>query len=280
MNEVKLTQGTIRYRESGDGPPIVFVHGLLVDGRLWRRVTPLLEDRFRCIVPDLPLGSHTVPMNPDADLSPPGLARIIDGFMAALELEDVTLVANDTGGAISQITAANHPDRIGRLVLTNCDAFENFLPPAFRPLQWAARVPGMLTAMMQATRLGRVRRQIAYGPVIKRDRRGAPLAEWVRPYLTDRGVRRDTIKVLKGIDPVYTLEAAEKLGSWGKPAMLAWAAEDRFFKISFAERLAAAIQGATLETIDDSYTFVSEDQPERLAELVEAFAREAAPAGG
>jgi pimeloyl-ACP methyl ester carboxylesterase len=280
MNEVKLTQGTIRYRESGDGPPIVFVHGLLVDGRLWRKVTPLLEDRFRCIVPDLPLGSHTVPMNPDADLSPPGLARIIDGFMAALELEDVTLVANDTGGAISQITAANHPDRIGRLVLTNCDAFENFLPPAFRPLQWAARVPGMLTAMMQATRLGRVRRQIAYGPVIKRDRRGAPLAEWVRPYLTDRGVRRDTIKVLKGIDPVYTLEAAEKLGSWGKPAMLAWAAEDRFFKISFAERLAAAIQGATLETIDDSYTFVSEDQPERLAELVEAFAREAAPAGG
>jgi pimeloyl-ACP methyl ester carboxylesterase len=280
MNEVKLTQGTIRYRESGEGPPIVFVHGLLVDGRLWRKVTPLLEDRFRCIVPDLPLGSHTVPMNPDADLSPPGLARIIDGFMAALELEDVTLVANDTGGAISQITAANHPDRIGRLVLTNCDAFENFLPPAFRPLQWAARVPGVLTAMMQGTRLAPVRRQVAYGPVIKRDRRGAPLAEWVRPYLTDRGVRRDTIKVLKGIDPVYTLEAAEKLGSWGKPAMLAWAVEDRFFKVSFGERLAAAIQGATLERIDDSYTFVSEDQPERLAELVEAFAREAAPAGG
>jgi pimeloyl-ACP methyl ester carboxylesterase len=115
--------------------------------------------------------------------------------------------------------------------------------------------------------------------VIKRDRRGAPLAEWVRPYLTDRGVRRDTIKVLKGIDPVHTLNAAEKLRSWDRPAMLAWAVEDRFFPVSFAERLAATIQGATLEKIEDSYTFVSEDQPERLAELVEAFAREAAPAG-
>ena len=142
MSEAKLPQGTIRYAETGDGPPIVFVHGLLVDGRLWRKVTPLLEDRFRCIVPDLPLGSHTTPMNPDADLSPPGLARIVAGFLEALDLEDVILVANDTGGAISQITAANHPERIGRLLLTNCDAFENFLPPRSGRMQWAASVPG------------------------------------------------------------------------------------------------------------------------------------------
>jgi pimeloyl-ACP methyl ester carboxylesterase len=133
--------------------------------------------------------------------------------------------------------------------------------------------------MMQGTRLAPVRRRLAYGPVIKRDPRGAPLAEWVRPYLTDRGVRRDTIKVLKGIDPAYTLDAAEKLRSWDKPAMLAWAVEDRFFNISFGERLAATIQGATLERVEDSYTFVSEDQPERLAELVEAFITDAAPAG-
>jgi pimeloyl-ACP methyl ester carboxylesterase len=269
---IKLPQGNIHYRESGEGPPIVFVHGLLVDGRLWRKVTPLLQNDFRCIVPEFPLGSHPEPLHPDADLSPPGLARIVAGFLEGLDLHDVTLVANDTGGAISQITAANHPERIGRLVLTNCDAFENFLPPAFRPLQWAARVPGLLTAIMQGTRLASVRRQVAYGPVIKRDRRGAPLAEWVRPYLTDPAIRRDTIKVLKGIDPAYTLEAAEKLRSWDKPAMLAWAVEDRFFKLSFAERLASTIKGATLEKIEDSYTFVSEDQPERLAELIGAFA--------
>jgi pimeloyl-ACP methyl ester carboxylesterase len=278
MKEVTIPQGTIRYRESGEGPPLVFVHGLLVDGSLWRKVTPLLEDRFRCLVPDLPLGSHTVPMNPDADLSPPGLARIVAGFLEALQLEDVALVGNDTGGAISQITAANHPERIGRLVLTNCDAFENFLPPAFRPLQWAARVPGVLTALLEGMRFAPLRRlPIAYGWLIKRDFKGAPTREWVTPYLSDRGVRRDTIKVLKGIDPSYTFDAAGKLSRFDRPALLAWAVEDRFFKLSFAERLAETIPGSRLERIEDSYTFVSEDQPERLAELVGSFAREPAP---
>jgi pimeloyl-ACP methyl ester carboxylesterase len=272
---VKLPQGNIHYREYGEGPPIVFVHGLLVDGRLWRKVTPLLEDNFRCIVPELPLGSHPEPMNPDADLSPPALARIVAGFLDALDLEDVTLVANDTGGAISQITAANHPERIGRLVLTNCDAFENFLPPAFRPLQWSARVPGMLNGVLQGMRFEPLRRlPIAYGWLIKRDFGAAPTREWVDPFLSDKQVRRDTVKVLKGIDPRYTLEAAEKLRDFERPALLAWAVEDRFFKLSYAERLADTIRGATLERIDDSYTFVSEDQPERLAELIETFARQ------
>ena len=274
MNEVKVPQGTIRYRDTGSGEPLVFMHGLLVDGRLWRKVTPLLEDRFRCIVPDLPLGSHAEAMNPDADLSPPGLARIVDGFLGALDLDRVTLVANDTGGAIAQITAANHPERIGRLALTNCDAFENFLPPAFRPLQWAARVPGLLTGVMQGMRFSPMRRlPNAYGRLIKRDLDGAPTREWVEPFLSDRAIRRDTVNVLKGIDSKYTLEAAERLRSFDRPAMLAWAVEDRFFKLRFAERLAETIPGATLERIEDSYTFVPEDQPERLAELIARFAR-------
>ncbi len=274
---VRLPQGNIHYREYGEGPPIVFVHGLLVDGRLWRKVTPLLQDNFRCIVPELPLGSHPEPMKPDADLSPPGLARLVAGFLEALDLEDVTLVANDTGGAISQITAAHHPERIGRLLLTNCDAFENFLPPAFRPLQIAAKVPGGLTGMMAGMRFAALRRlPIAYGWLIKRDFGSAPTREWVDPFLTDKGVRRDVIKVLKGIDPKYTFEAAEKLRTFDRPTMLAWAVEDRFFKLSFAERLADTIPGAPLEKIEDSYTFVSEDQPERLAELIARFAREPA----
>jgi pimeloyl-ACP methyl ester carboxylesterase len=241
-------------------------------------VTPLLEDRFRCIIPDLPLGSHTVPMDPIADLSPPGLARIVAGFLEALELDGATMVANDTGGAIAQITAANHPEWIGRLVLTNCDAYENFLPPAFRPLQWAARISGMLTAVMQGMRLAPMRRlPMAYGRLIKRDFAGAPTREWVEPFLTDRAVRRDTVKVLKGVDPKYTFDAAEKLSRQERPTLLAWAREDRFFKPEFAERLAAEIPGAQLEWIEDSYTFVPEDQPERLAELVGAFAHEPAP---
>jgi len=274
MTETKISQGTIRYREAGEGTPIVFLHGLLVDGRLWRKVTPLLQNRFHCIVPDLPLGSHTVPMDPIADLSPPGLARIVAEFLEALELDGVTLVGNDTGGAIAQITAANHPERIGRLVLTNCDAYENFLPPAFRPLQWAARVPGMLTAAMQGMRLAPMRRlPTAYGRLIKRDFAGAPTREWVEPFLSDQRIRRDTVKVLQGIDPRHTFDAAEKLSRQERPTLLAWAREDRFFKPKFAERLAETIPGARLEWIEDSYTFVPEDQPERLAELVGKFAR-------
>jgi pimeloyl-ACP methyl ester carboxylesterase len=277
MSEANLSQGTIHYRESGEGPPIVFVHGLLVDGRLWRKVTPLLEDRFRCIVPDLPLGSHRTPMNPDADLSPPGLARIVAGFLEALELEDVVLVGNDTGGAITQITAANHPGRIGRVVLTNCDAFENFLPPMFRPMQWAARVPPVLNGLLQGMRFAPMRRlPNAYGRLIKRDFAAAPTREWVDPFLSDREIRRDTVKVLRGIDPRYTFEAAEKLRDFDRPTLLAWAVEDRFFKVSFAEKLAHTIRGAKLERIQDSYTFVPEDQPERLAELIARFAREPA----
>jgi pimeloyl-ACP methyl ester carboxylesterase len=269
---VELPQGTIAYAESGSGDPAVFVHGLLVDGRLWRKVVPLLEGEMRCLVPDLPLGSHLTPMRPEADLSPPGLARLLADYVEALELERVTLVANDTGGAIAQIMAANHPERIGRLVLTPCDAFDNFLPPAFRPLQYSARVPGLLTGIMQGMRLAPVRRlPIAFGWLIKRDPDDELLADWIRPFLADRGIRRDTVKVLKGISPRHTEEAAEKLRSFDRPTLLAWAREDRFFKPRFAERLAETIPGARLEWIEDSYTFVSEDQPERLAELITAF---------
>jgi pimeloyl-ACP methyl ester carboxylesterase len=132
--------------------------------------------------------------------------------------------------------------------------------------------------MMAGMRFAPMRRlPNAYGRLIKRDFDAAPTREWVDPFLTNKGVRRDVTKVLKGIDTKYTFEAAERLRTFDRPAMLAWAVEDRFFKVSFAEKLAATINGATLERIEDSYTFVSEDQPERLAELIARFAREPAP---
>jgi pimeloyl-ACP methyl ester carboxylesterase len=281
---VELRQGTVRYRDAGSGQPIVFAHGLLVDGELWRKVTPLLEDGFRCIVPDLPLGSHREPMRPDADLTPPGVAQILADFMTALDLQDVTLVGNDTGGAISQLVAANHPERLGRLVLTPCDAYENFLPPFFRPLQYAARVPGLLTAFMQPTRLGVVQRgPLAFGLLISPEAIDPEVLDaWVRPYLSDAGIRRDTIKFLRSISNRYTLEAAERLRDFDRPALIAWAPEDRFFKFVYAEKLADAIPNAKLVRIENSRTFVSEDQPERLAEEIRAFIGETttAPTAG
>jgi pimeloyl-ACP methyl ester carboxylesterase len=274
-DEIRLPQGTIRYRDTGQGDPLVFVHGLLVNGTLWRDVVSRLEGGFRCIVPDLPMGSHPVAVKPDADLSPPGFARLIADFMAGLELESVTLVGNDTGGAMSQLVATRHPERLARLVLTPCDAYENFLPPFFRPLQYAARVPGLLTGALQPLRLGAIQASpLAFGWLIKRrpiDRE--LIAGWAEPFFADRDVRRDAVKVLRGIDKRYTLEAAEHLREFDRPTLIAWAPEDRFFKFRYAERLAEAIPDSRLERIEDSWTFASVDQPERLAELISSFVR-------
>ena len=283
LETVDLDAGRISYRDSGSGPAIVFAHGLLVDGTLWRKVTPLLDGEFRCVVPDLPLGSHREPMRPEADLTPPGVARILADFMSALDLDDVTLVGNDTGGAISQLVAANHPELLGRLVLTPCDAYENFLPPFFRPMQYAAKVPGLLTALVQPVRLRAVQRSaLGFGMLISPDKVDPDVLDsWVRPYLSNAGVRRDAIKFLRSISNRYTIEAAEKLRSFDRPTLIAWAPEDRFFKLRYAERLAEEIPNARLVRIENSRTFVSEDQPERLAEEIGAFLREpaAAPAG-
>jgi pimeloyl-ACP methyl ester carboxylesterase len=215
-------------------------------------------------------------MAADADLSPPGVARLVADFCDALDLNGVTLVGNDTGGAICQLVAAHHPQRLGRLVLTPCDAYENFLPPAFRPLQYAAHVPGLITALLQSARIGAVRRSpLGFGMLIKhRPMDDEALEGYFAPFLADSGVRRDALKVLRGISNRQTIEAAERLRTFERPTLIAWAPEDRFFKLRFAERLAADIPNARLVRIEDSFTFVPEDQPERLAEVIAEFVQQ------
>ncbi len=279
MKELTIPQGTIHYREQGSGAPIVLVHGLLVNGDLWRDVTPSLAKDFRVIVPDLPLGSHELPMKPGTDLSPLGLAAIIDAFLAGLDLEDVTLVGNDTGGALCQLVAVHRPQRIGRLVLTPCDAFENFPPPMFRPLLAAARIPGAVYAIAQSLRPRPARRlPFAYGWLSKHGIPDELTDAWMAPALRSRAIREEVAGVLKGMSKDVLLAASARLGEFRKPVLLAWAPEDRFFKLRYAERLANAFPDARLERIEDSYTFVSIDQPARTAELIAAFAREPVPA--
>jgi pimeloyl-ACP methyl ester carboxylesterase len=142
LRRARLPQGVVSYRELGTGDPVVMVHGLLNNGLLWREVAETLAKDFRVIAPDWPLGSHQPAMEPNADLSPPGLAALVAAFLEELDLRGVTLVGNDTGGAICQLVAVDHPERLARLVLTPCDAYDNFPPAMFRPLLLAARVPG------------------------------------------------------------------------------------------------------------------------------------------
>ena len=277
MAEVQIPQGTIRYREQGTGEPVVLVHGLLNNGLLWREVADELAKDFRVISPDWPLGSQELPMKEGTDLSPPGLAAIVAAFLEALDLRDVTLVGNDTGGAICQLVVVNHPGRLGRLVLTPCDAYDNFLPPMFRPLQLAARVPGAVWLIAQSLRPRPARRlPFAFGWLSKRPLPREVSDAFLAPALRDRRIRREVAAVLRGISPRHTEEAARRFGEFGKPVLLAWAPEDRFFKLRYAERLAEAFPNARLELIEDSYTYVPVDQPQRTAELIAAFAREPA----
>ncbi len=268
QREIELPQGTIRYREQGAGETLLFVHGLLVDGRLWQKVVPLLATSRRCIVPDWPLGSHRVALRAGAERSPRGIAQLIADFIGALELERVTIVANDTGGAISQILAAEHPEHLAGLVLTNCDCLENFLPPVLRPLQWLARVPGAYALIARQARSPRLRRSsLGFGMLSHQPLPDELTASWLEP-LRERALRADLTATLKAIHNRDTLAAAEQLRERPLPMLLAWAPDDRIFPLRYAERLAAMIPGARLEQIADSRAFVPHDQPERLAELV------------
>ena len=278
MPEIQLTQGTVHYRDEGSGPVVVLIHGLLVNGHVWDGVVERAAEDARLIVPDLPLGSHPRAMNDGADLSPLGVAGLIAELLERLALEDVTLVGNDTGGALCQLVCAHHPERVGRLVLINCDAFENFPPPAFRvPVKVLARVPGAVAGLelMGRTRVMR-RATMSIAPLTVQPIPDELLRSWIEP-LRDRGVRRDLVHFLRAISPRDTLDAAERLRGFKRPALLIWGLRDRFFPRAEADRLAATLPDARLETVENARTFVQFDAPERVAELIVSFAARGAP---
>jgi pimeloyl-ACP methyl ester carboxylesterase len=265
--EVQLAAGRIRYREAGEGKPIVFVHGFLVDGRLWDGVVDALSDRFRCIAPDWPLGAHQVAMDPGADLSPPGIADLISDFLAKLDLEDVTIVGNDSGGAMSQVLVTRHPERIGRLVLTNCDTHDNFPPGIFKAMPPLAKLPGGMQVLSLPFRVGAVARR-AFAPFARTKIPGELVASWMRPSAGDRGVMRDTKKVTAGMNRRHTEAAAHRLRSSELPLLLLWAPGDKFFPIKYAERLANEVPNSRIVQIPDAATFVPLDQPNRVADEI------------
>jgi pimeloyl-ACP methyl ester carboxylesterase len=269
--EIDLPSGRIRYREAGEGKPVVFVHGYLVDGRLWDGVVDSLSDRCRCLAPDWPIGAQQVAMKPDADLSPYGIAATIASFLEALDLEDVTIVGNDSGGAMSQVLVTRRPERIGRLVLTNCDTHENFPPGPFKTMPPIAKLPGGMAMLAAPFRIPALARA-AFKPFARTPIPADLIASWMEPGLHDADVKRDVKKVTTGMNKRYTLEAAEKLRNSELPILLTWAPGDRFFPLKYAERLAADTPNARIVQIADSKTFVPLDQPQRLADEIAAFA--------
>jgi pimeloyl-ACP methyl ester carboxylesterase len=272
QREVRLGGGVIRYRDAGRGPALVFVHGILANGTLWRDVVARLCGKFRCIVPDLPLGGHSIPMRPEADMSPAGVARMVAELMEELDLRDVTLVGNDTGGAICQIVISNHPERVGRLVLTNCDAYEAFFPAPLRPVQYAARLFGVRFVDLLAWVLGaRFAQRALFKSVAIRPIDRATLDAYAGRLMHDPGVRRDLARFLRGVSGRYTLEAAQSFPDFDRPVLIAWGDRDLFFSPRLALRLQHDFPDARLGAIAGSRAFVPEDAPGQLTRLIKEF---------
>ena len=275
MREIELSAGTIEYEDTGgDGPVLVLLHGLMMDASLWDGVIANLSADYRCVAPTLPLGAHRHPMRPDADLSLPGIARLVAEFCDRLGLDDVTLAGNDTGGALVQLLMADPRPWLGRAVLASCDAFDNF-PPGLtgKALVASGRLsPGMFGLFMQQMRLRPVRRlPIAFGWLTRRG--DAATARWMRPVLTQPGIRRDTVRVRRAAaaDKRLLVTAAERLPEFKHPALVVWASEDRVMPPEHGQRLAGLLPEARLAEVADSYTLIPLDQPARFASAVREF---------
>ncbi|MFI0723365.1 alpha/beta fold hydrolase [Streptomyces sp. NPDC021224] len=279
---VELTAGQVDYRDTGGtGPTVVLLHGLLMDGTLWDEVTERLRTGHRVLVPTLPMGAHTRPARAGADLSPTGLARLVGEFLDRLDLHDVTLVGNDTGGALIQLLvaeaaagsadAAAATERVGAVVLASCDAYDNF-PPGLtgRTVVLTGKLPPALFGLfMQQMRLRPMRRlPVAFGQLTRRG--DAATARWVRALLADADVRRDAIAVLRGIaaDRQALVRAAAALPGLDRPALVVWAEGDRVMPPEHGRRLAAEIPRARLVVVPDSRTLLPLDQPGPLADAV------------
>ncbi|MFI9585854.1 alpha/beta fold hydrolase [Streptomyces sp. NPDC052236] len=274
MAEVDLSAGTVEYQDTGgEGPVVVLLHGVAMDGSLWRNVVAPLRSEFRCVVPTLPLGGHRRPMKPDADLSIVGVARLVAEFLDRLDLRDVTLVMSDWGGA-QALVSEGRDERIGRLVITSCEAFDNF-PPGMpgSNLFTSAKLPGGINFAFKLLKWKPMRRlPMTWGWMSKRPVPHEVMNAWFEPLWTSKEIRRDLRKYVLGVPPKSELLGwAEKLCDFDRPALVVWAAEDKVMPPEHGRRLAELLPRGRLVEIEDSYTLIPEDQPEQLSAHIRSF---------
>lgn len=274
MPIIDLPQGQVQYRLAGPpgsaAPPVVFVHGLLVNCELWTGVADALAVRgVRSYALDLPLGSHSIALRPDADVSPRGVARLIIAFLEARGLGDVTLVGNDTGTALCQLVIDMDDTRIGRLVLTNGDSFEQFPPAPLAPVFRIGRRSAGLFILMSLMRPTWIRQRVQ-GQNVSNPLDPALTRRWITPALAEPDVRRDTAKFLRDVDPAELVEVSTRLQRFAKPVLLVWGAGDRFFKLDLGHRLKEAFLDARLVEIPGGRTFFPLDEPQRVADEIQS----------
>lgn len=271
---VETSKGSVEVAVAGpsEGEPLLFVHGALVSGSVWATLFARLSRSFRCFVPTLPLGSHRRAMRADADLSPEGVADLVVELAGALGLARFVIVANDSGGAVSQLVAARHPERVRGLFLTNCDALEVFPPPAYAYLKVLGSRPSvgqwLLRAIAAAPVLGLA--PLAWGSLSPNVTR-ADVREWVEPAARDAAIRHDFAKFMRGASAKVTLAAADALAKRPVPIELVWGDADPFFRPALAERLAAKVPGARASFVRGARTYAMLDAPDAIAEAIGRF---------
>ncbi|MDD5321963.1 MAG: alpha/beta hydrolase [Methylococcales bacterium] len=248
-------------------PPYYLYIGLLASSLLWQDVAKGLSQDFRCITPDWPLGSHSESMKPDADVSPQGMIQIILGFIDHLNLKEVIFVGNNSGGALAQMMVATHPERIEKLILTSCDAYEIWLPYPFKLIEILAFVPGVLFLISNLMKWPKFR---GFGGLSKRMPKETS-DSFALPLSTSAGLRRDYGKFLRAISPKLTLEAAKHFDNFNKPVLIAWSRDDRFFPKKYGEKLHQQFHDSKIVLIDDSYTFSAIDSPNQLTNEIRSF---------
>jgi pimeloyl-ACP methyl ester carboxylesterase len=279
MPTLELQEGKIDYQDRGTGQTLFFVHGLMNDWRHWQHVIEKLEGRgYRCVAPTLPMGSHKHAMAADADLTPPGMASIIARTIRELDLQDAIIVANDSGGAISQITLTEHPDliedgHVAGLVLTPCDAFNVFPPFPYNIGVKTARIPGLRNLTFPLMKLKSVRR-LAFAPISELPYNDDLIKSWLQPSFDDNAIARDGVKFYAGMDKRHTLKAANKLPQLTIPTLMIWPRRNRFFKFALAEKLASTIPDARIHEADGGQTYIAIDRPDEVAEAVVEFSRQ------
>jgi pimeloyl-ACP methyl ester carboxylesterase len=279
MRSIKVPAGVIEYDETGAGPPVVLLHGLLMDHTVWDRVLPLLPDGFRYIRPVLPLGAHRRAMDPGADLTLPGQVRLVADLLDVLGLQGVTLVHSDWGGALF-LTARGLDHRLARQVILPCEAFGNF-PPGLpgKMAVLAARFPAGLQLAARQLRVGWLRRlPLLYGQMARRPVPDELIRRWTEPVLTDRGVRRDLLAYCRSTFDEATLVAdTEALRQFQGDALVLWSPSNKVMPPAHGHRLAALMPLARYAEIPGAYVLSMLDEPDAVAREMGMFLT-AAPA--
>ena len=243
---VQTPSGRIAWREQGQGPVALFVHGVLLNGHLWRHQLQHLADIRRCIAVDL-LAHGNTQIAPDQDVSVTANANMLGEFLDALGIDRVDLIGNDSGGGIAQIFAATFPHRVRSLTLTNCDAHDNWPPEAFKPfLAMAAGggLRGALDAMLADKNIYRSPQALGLAYEHPEQVSDESIEAYLRPLVRTDQRTRDLQRFLAAFDNRHTLAIEGRLKTLTAPTLVVWGTDDVFFDVKWAEWLADTIPGA------------------------------------